>query len=56
MKNFYIIGSGSNLLVRDKGYNGIIIKLGKGFNQIRLVDDQLEVGASILISHYQILH
>ena len=47
-ENFYIIGSGSNLLVRDKGYNGIIIKLGKGFNQIRLVDDQLEVGASIL--------
>ena len=33
-ENFYIIGSGSNLLIRDKGYNGIIIKLGKGFNQI----------------------
>ncbi|OUW95097.1 MAG: hypothetical protein CBD97_03710, partial [Pelagibacteraceae bacterium TMED237] len=28
-KNFYILGSGSNLLVRDKGFNGIIIKLGK---------------------------
>ena len=32
--NFYIIGSGSNLLVRDKGYDGIILKLGKGFNKI----------------------
>ena len=30
--NYYILGSGSNLLVRDNGYNGIIIKLGKGFN------------------------
>ena len=46
--NFYIIGSGSNLLVRDKGYNGTIIKLGKGFNHIELEDGQLEVGASIL--------
>ena len=27
--NFYIIGSGSNLLIRDNGYDGTLIKLGK---------------------------
>ena len=47
-ENFYIIGSGSNLLIRDKGYNGTLIKLGKGFNTINISDNKLEVGASIL--------
>ncbi len=46
--NFYILGSGSNLLVRDKGYNGTVIKLGKGFNTIIQDNDKLKVGASIL--------
>ena len=47
-ENFYIIGSGSNLLIRDNGYNGTLIKLGKGFNTININDNKLEVGASIL--------
>ena len=47
-KNFYILGAGSNLLIRDKGFNGIIIKLGKGFNNLRIFEDKLEVGASTL--------
>ncbi len=47
-ENFYIIGSGSNLLIRDNGYNGTLIKLGKGFNSIDINDNKLEVGASIL--------
>ena len=33
---FDILGSGSNLLVRDDGYNGTILKLGKGFNSIKI--------------------
>ena len=45
---FYIIGAGSNLLVRDKGFNGILIKLGKGFNKIEINQNKLIVGASIL--------
>ena len=47
-ENFYILGAGSNLLIRDKGFNGIIIKLGKEFNNININDDKLEVGASTL--------
>ncbi len=44
---YYIMGSGSNLLVRDKGYDGVILKLGKGFNNINIFEDKLEVGASV---------
>ena len=28
----YIIGSGSNTLIRDGGMNGVVIKLNNGFN------------------------
>ncbi len=46
-ENYFILGCGSNLLVRDKGFNGIIIKLGNGFNNLILNEDKLEVGASV---------
>jgi len=46
--NFYILGAGSNLLIRDKGFNGAIIKLGKGFNTNKIIENKLEVGASVL--------
>ncbi len=45
---FYILGSGSNLLIRDKGFDGIIIKLGKDFKNFNIIDTKLEVGASTL--------
>ena len=31
---YYIVGVGSNLMVRDSGFEGLIIKLGKNFNKI----------------------
>jgi UDP-N-acetylmuramate dehydrogenase len=34
--NVYVIGVGSNLLVRDGGIPGVVIRLGKGFNDIAL--------------------
>ena len=45
---YEIIGSGSNFLVRDKGFNGILFKLGKNFNIINLQEECIEVGASVL--------
>ena len=45
---YEIIGAGSNILVRDGGYDGIIFKLGKNFNNIVLHENFVEVGASIL--------
>ena len=45
---YLVIGNGSNLLIRDKGFNGVIIKLGKGFNEIKILENEIKVGASIL--------
>ena len=45
---FAVIGVGSNVLVRDSGYNGLIIKLGKNFNQIKIKNNFLSVGAGVL--------
>ena len=45
---YEVIGAGSNILIRDSGYEGFLIKLGKNFNQIKLKETSLEVGASIL--------
>ena len=33
----HILGAGSNTLIRDNGFNGIIIKLGKAFSHISLL-------------------
>ena len=45
---YYIVGVGSNLMVRDGGFDGLIIKLGKNFNKIKINKDTLSVGAGVL--------
>lgn len=43
-----IIGLGSNLLVRDGGIPGIVIRLGRGFNQIEALEGhRIKVGAGV---------
>jgi len=36
---FFVLGNGSNILVSDKGYKGMIIKFGKQFKNIDLIDE-----------------
>lgn len=46
----FIIGNGSNLLVTDKGINGVVIKIGSQLSKIELIDDTTiycEAGASL---------
>tara|TARA_B100001248_G_scaffold257019_1_gene238887 strand:- start:700 stop:1632 length:933 start_codon:yes stop_codon:yes gene_type:complete len=44
-----IIGAGSNILFRDNGIKGVVIKLGKGFSYINLIaENEIEVGAATL--------
>ena len=44
-----VLGVGSNTLIRDGGYNGIIIKLGKSFSHLSLFDENtLIAGAAVL--------
>ncbi len=48
-KNIFILGAGSNTLFRDTGFNGFVIKLGKEFTNIKLLEDnKIEVGAATL--------
>ncbi len=43
-----IIGLGSNLLVRDGGIPGIVVRLGRGFNAIEALDDnRIKVGTAV---------
>ena len=45
-----IIGNGSNFLVSDKGYRGIIAKLGDAFSDISVEGNEITVGAGRLLS------
>lgn len=47
---YYIVGNGSNLLVSDKGYRGVIIKLGKEFSEIRIEGDVVTAQAGARLS------
>jgi UDP-N-acetylmuramate dehydrogenase len=43
-----VIGLGSNLIVRDGGVPGVVIRLGRGFNEINVEDKtRLRVGAAV---------
>jgi UDP-N-acetylmuramate dehydrogenase len=45
------MGVGSNLIVRDGGISGVVIRLGRGFNTIQIEDDQVIAGAAALDAH-----
>ena len=48
---YYILGNGSNLLVSDEGYRGLIIKLGDDFAKVRIEEDgTVTAQAGILLS------
>ena len=46
----YITGNGSNLLVGDKGYRGVIIQIGKRMNAVRAEGERIFVQAGALLS------
>ncbi len=47
--NFNILGAGSNTLIRDAGVEGVVIKLGSKFSNIKLIDENtIEAGAALL--------
>ena len=48
----FMIGVCSNLIVRDGGIRGVVIKLGRGFNGIELLENnRISVGAAALDAH-----
>lgn len=47
---YYVMGNGSNLLVGDKGYRGVIIQVYKKMNRIRTTDNVIYAQAGALLS------
>ncbi len=46
---YYITGNGTNILVKDGGYSGAIIKIGKALSSIKVDDDRIEAEAGALL-------
>jgi UDP-N-acetylmuramate dehydrogenase len=44
-----IIGNGSNILVDDEGIPGLVLRLGEKFKSIVFLENEIEVGAGILL-------
>src|SRR5215467_4225785 len=43
-----VIGAGSNLIVRDGGVPGVVVRLGRGFNDAKIEDHRISAGTSML--------
>jgi len=42
----FVLGAGSNILFKDNIYNGVVIKLGKNFSNISLLNENIVVAGS----------
>ena len=49
-KKWLMLGNGSNTLISDKGFDGIVVKLGDGFGEIIVEEDGLVCGTAALMS------
>ncbi|MGI6256561.1 MAG: UDP-N-acetylmuramate dehydrogenase [Anaerovoracaceae bacterium] len=47
---YMIMGNGSNILVKDGGYPGAIVKLGDGFSHIETSGEEITAGSGALLS------
>lgn len=48
--NYFVIGNGTNLLVSDDGFDGLIIKIGSLFNGVTIEGELVVVSAGVLLS------
>lgn len=48
--DFMIMGNGSNILVKDGGIRGVVVKIGEGFNDIRVDGNKVYAEAGALLS------
>ncbi|MCP9481497.1 UDP-N-acetylmuramate dehydrogenase [Shimia sp. CNT1-13L.2] len=45
------MGVGSNLIVRDGGLRAVVVRMGRGFNQIEVVGNRVTAGVAALDAH-----
>lgn len=46
---YFVLGNGSNLLVSDKGYDGVMIYLGEEFAAIEITENKIKAGAAAFL-------
>jgi len=46
---WFILGNGSNILVSDDGFPGLVIKLGGRFKKVKFDENTVEVGAGVFL-------
>lgn len=49
-RKWLMLGNGSNTLISDKGFDGLVVKLGADFSQVIVEDDCLICGTAALMS------
>lgn len=47
---YFLLGRGSNVVVSDSGFNGLVIQLGKGFSQFKFDGESLKAMAAAPLS------
>jgi UDP-N-acetylmuramate dehydrogenase len=45
-----LVGRGTNLLVRDGGIRGVVIRLGQAFQEVKVWEDKILAGAAVSLS------
>jgi len=45
-EKIFILGAGSNILINDKGFDGVVIKLGKNFSNISILPNKTIIAGS----------
>ena len=46
---YFVVGNGSNLLVDDDGYDGVILHIADGFREIRVAEEKITAQAGALL-------
>ncbi len=46
---YFVVGNGSNLLVSDEGYDGVILHIADGFQEIRIANEKITAQAGVLL-------
>ena len=49
-RQYFILGNGSNLLVSDEGYRGVIIQLYRNYGGLTVEGTEIRAGAGVLLS------
>lgn len=49
---FFILGNGSNVLISDEGWNGIVMNLEAGFNNLQYSDGIVTAGAGVKMATF----